>query len=145
MLVWNLKHSSMITYVPKLRNSIFYEFANLSQIVCRQRQDSGFFIQSIAYEWRRTPCICMQWMWDPFYVGVEPQLPHHDNICTPAASYNYSGFCKSGPSSMVVNTWKLIHQQSIHSIWMLSNTLHMYAVGMGIISCWSGASIPPPW
>ncbi len=27
----------------------------------------------IAYEWSKIACICMEWMWKPFHVGLRPQ------------------------------------------------------------------------
>jgi hypothetical protein len=39
---------------------------------------------SIACDHCQSPCICVEWMWEPFHVGLEPQPPLHNIIswCT---------------------------------------------------------------
>jgi hypothetical protein len=73
----SLHHDNICTHAVLLD---FNGFGNQGQIVSRQRQDSGFIIQSIAYEWCITPSIWMtQWMWGPCHVGLKTQ-PHRTMI-----------------------------------------------------------------
>ncbi len=92
-----------------------------------------------SYECCQTPCICLKWMWEPFHVGLEPQPLHNGNVCCPAVTQFSSRYPKSWPTSVVVMAWWHIHL-SIHSIWMLPNTLNMFEVDVGTIPCGSRAS-----
>ena len=46
---------------------------------------------SIAYEGCHTPCICVEWMWEPFHVGLEPQPMHNGFIWNHALTQDFSG------------------------------------------------------
>ena len=42
------------------------------------------------------PCICLEWMWDPFHMGLEPLPMHKGFIYHQAVTQDFSRLPKSG-------------------------------------------------
>ena len=73
--------------------------------------------QSTAFEGCQSLCKCLEWMWEPFHVGLEPR---------PLTVASFGGWLpKSGPTSVVIMARWRIHTP-IRSIWRLSITFYVF-------------------
>ena len=64
--------------------------------------DGGLVCPSTAYECSQSPSICLEWIWEPFHVGLGPQPIHHDIICSQAGNREFPrDFLKFLPTSVV--------------------------------------------
>ena len=78
-------------------------------------------------------------MWEPCNAGLQPQLQLNGTVWCPKAIQEFSCIVKSWSPCMVVTASRWIHL-SIHTKWMLSNTLIILYVLLGTIPGESTAS-----
>jgi hypothetical protein len=103
MWVWSLIHCTRTSFSAKeqsRRIRISADFSNLNQQVLRSWHDDGSICPSTAYEGCESPCICIDWMWTPFHVGLEPQPMHKGSICCAPANQDFSRLPKSEPTNV---------------------------------------------
>jgi hypothetical protein len=60
-----------------------------------QLHDNGPISPSTAYDGCQSPFICMEWVWEAFHVGLEPQSMHNGYTWYQAVTQDFSWFPKS--------------------------------------------------
>jgi hypothetical protein len=80
MSVWSLNHCTMVLFVTQVCSSNLAKISNLGDKHGWRWHDHGPSCPSTAYESSQSPCICQEWMWEPFSVGLEPRSMHHDIV-----------------------------------------------------------------
>ena len=93
-------------------------------------------IHTTAYEGCQTPLTCVEWIWEPFHVSLEPQLVSKGFLWPQAVTQDLVQDSKSVPISIGITAWWRIHIH-IQSIWRLSNIFDMFGVYyiVGTIPC----------
>ena len=86
----------------------------------------------------------MEWIWQPFHVGLKHQPLHNGFIWRQAVTKDFRRLFKCEQTSVVVMSSWWIHIP-IHSIWRLSNTFHMYGVDMAAIKWGFEAPTTAQW
>ena len=139
MWVWSLNHWTRVSFDPSSDPGFclvtFQIWANKH---CYQHDDGSIFT-STAYERCQTPLTCLEGIWEPFHVGLEPEPVNNCFIWPQAVTQDFVWDSKSVPISIGMTAWWQIHIH-IHSIWRLSNTFDMFGGDMRTISCGIGAS-----
>jgi hypothetical protein len=130
--VYRLNHRTSPSFGAHELPRFLGDFPKLCQqglLVCCK--DASIFT-STAYE-GQTPCMCLTLMWDQSWLGLQPQSLHFTIICCPEVTHISRWLVpkalSAGAAGMLLGR---IHMH-IHSIWRLSNTLHVSDINVGSI------------
>ena len=76
--VWSLKHCTRAALASAASSDPGFQLTspNLDGQGRRYRHDDQSISPSTAHEVCQTPFICLEWRWEPFHMGLEPQTLH---------------------------------------------------------------------
>ena len=109
-----------------------------------KRHDGGSISPSPAYECSQTHWTCLEWSWNNFMWVWGLNQCSMTSYVAQVWPVNSAISINLRWTIMMEIAWWWIHLL-IHRIWILSNTLDMFGVDVGIIRCGSGTSITAVW
>jgi hypothetical protein len=139
--VYSLNHCTSPSFVaqelPRFLGSNFPKLGQQGLLECCYNTS---ICTSTAYEGCQTPYMCLTLMWDPSWLGLQPQSLHFTIICCPGVTQISRWLPKALSAEAAGMLLGRIHMH-IHCIWRLSNTLHVSDIDVGSIMIGSIASI----
>jgi hypothetical protein len=96
MWVWSLDQCTMILFSTQLCSSNLAKISNSGNTDWRQWHGNGPSCPSTAYECSQSPCICLEWMWGPFHVDLQPRSLHLGFIYNPGVLHKLAKISNLG-------------------------------------------------
>jgi hypothetical protein len=131
--VYSLNHCTSPSFVAQEITRFLGNFPKLCQQGLLECCKDASICTSAAYEGCQTPCMCLTLIWDQSRLGLQPQSLHFTIISCPEVTqisrWLVPNALSAGAAGMLLGR---INMQ-IHSIWRLSNTLHVSDIDVGSV------------